>query len=424
MLRAHLSARIGPGRAWRPPVVVTVVGLAVAAGVFAPPGAGQQSPRDAAGLPWPTSGWTQATPASQKLSADALDALDRDVRAGLYGNIDAVAVVRNGRLVVDRRYPRDYGDISRGRTGPIGCGEGCADPAWMHQYNYFHPRWHPYHDGRDVHSLQSVTKSIAATVVGIALGAGGGAALERPFLEFFKDRDLSRIDPRLRRATLHDLLTMRSGIEWHEGDRPLDDTNTTVQLEKSADWIAFTLAQPMDADPGTKWTYNSGGSQLMAGIVRAATGRHIGDYAREQLFGPLGISDVHWKLTPTGHPDTEGGLYLAPLDLAKIGYLYLRGGEWDGRRVLPQGWVTRATTRHARAVAGGWDYGYQWWITARGGHDIWAGRGFGGQFLIVIPSRDIVAVTLAWNVFGGRTRNIFDPLVDALLRDAPGGPVP
>ena len=149
----------------------------------------------------------------------------------------------------------------------------------MHEFNYFHPNWHPYYQGRDVHTLQSVTKSIAATVIGVALGRGEIAALDRPFLQYFKDRDLSRVDPRLHRATLDDLLTMRSGIEWHEQDRPLDDTNTTVQLEKSQDWIAFTLSQPMDADPGTKWAYNSGGSQLMSGIIRTATGRFIDVYA-------------------------------------------------------------------------------------------------------------------------------------------------
>lgn len=156
-----------------------------------------------------------------------------------------------------------------------------------------------------------------------------------------------RRSTRLKKATLRDLLTMRSGIEWHESDRPLDDTNTTVQLEKSRDWMAFTLAQPMDAEPGTKWAYNSGGSALMAGVIRSATGRHIDDYARAHLFEPIGISDFHWKKTPTGHPDTEGGLYLAAEDLARLGLLYLHDGVWDGRRVLPAGWVKDATSRHA-----------------------------------------------------------------------------
>jgi CubicO group peptidase (beta-lactamase class C family) len=197
----------------------------------------------------------------------------------------------------------------------------------------------------------------------------------------------------------------------------LDETNTTYQLEYSRDWIAFTLSQPMEAAPGTKWVYNSGGSMLLSGILRNATGRFIDDYAREHLFAPIGITDVHWKRTPTGHPDTEGGLYLSAEDLARIGYLYLRDGEWNGRPVLPAGWVKRATARHVTAATQGWDYGYQWWITARNGIDVWAARGFGGQLLVVIPSRDIVAVTNAWNVFGTPARNVFDPLLDALTKD-------
>src|SRR5262245_36890150 len=171
----------------------------------------------------------------------------------------------------------------------------------------------------------------------------------------------------------------------------------------------------MDADPGAKWAYNSGGSQLMSGIIKTVTGRFIDEYARDGLFKPLGIRDFYWKKTPTGHPDTEGGLYLAAEDLARVGYLYLHDGMWNGRRILPAGWVKDATTRHAKAVAANWDYGYQWWLTSRGSVDVWAGRGFGGQLLIVIPSRNIVAVVNAWNVFGGRTGNIFPALVDALL---------
>ena len=364
---------------------------------------------------WPDAAWATGTLAGAGLSEPGFGALDRDTREGAYGLVDRVFVVRHGRAVVDWKYARDYGEISRGRTGALGCGAGCTDPSRMHEFNYYHPNWHPYYQGRPIHTLQSVTKSIAATVIGIAIGRGEIAGVDRPFLRFFQDRDLSRVDPRLGRATLADLLTMRSGIEWHEQDRPLDATNTTVQLEASRDWIQFTLDQPMDADPGTKWVYNSGGSQLLSGIIRSATGRFIDDYAREHLFSPIGIRDFHWKRTPTGHPDTEGGLYLAAEDLARIGYLYLHGGRWNGRQVVPAGWITDATARRVRAAAPGWDYGYQWWLTTRGGADVWAGRGFGGQLLLVIPARDIVAVVNAWNIFGGRAGNAFDSLVTLLV---------
>jgi CubicO group peptidase (beta-lactamase class C family) len=391
--------------------VIVVLGMVVLA---VPPRASlEQSGR------WPGASWPSATPASQGLSTAALEAIDRDARSSAYGNLDRLVVIRNGFMVVNHRYARDYRVISRGASGPLGCGDGCTDASKMHEFNYFHPTWHPYYQGRDVHTLQSVTKSIAATVVGIALGRGEIKTLDQPFLEHFADRDLSKVDPRLRKATIDDVLTMRSGIEWHESDRPLDETNTTYLLEYSRDWIAFTLSQPMDSDPGTKWVYNSGGSMLLSGIVRHATGRFVDEYAREHLFTPIGITDFHWKKTPTGHPDTEGGLYLSAEDLARVGYLYLRDGMWNGRRVLPEGWVTRATARHVKAVAPGWDYGYQWWIMSREDVEIWAGRGFGGQFLIVIPSRDIVAVANAWNVFGTKARNLFTPLVDALLKDEP-----
>ena len=381
----------------------------------------------AAAVQWPTRDWTRAAPDAVGLSAEPLASLDRAIRDGLYGHVDRLVVIRNGRLAVDGRYSRDYRTISRGRIGPIGCGEGCTDPSWRHEFNYYHPDWHPYYQGRDVHTLQSVTKSIAATLIGVALGRGQIGSLQQPFLDFFTDRDLSAIEARLRRATLFDLLTMRSGIEWHEQDRPLDDSNTTIQLEKSRDWIGFTLSQPLDADPGDQWVYNSGGSHLMSGIIRTATGRHMDEYASEFLFAPLGIREFHWKKSPTGYPDAEGGLYLSATDLAKIGYLYLHDGVWDGRRLLADGWVRNATPRHATTAAGRWaaglapgrwDYGLQWWITQREGAEIWAGRGFGGQLLLVIPSRDMVAVVHAWNIFGDTVQNIFEPLVGALLAPA------
>ena len=384
------------------PTVLTVIAAVLLSG-------GAQAPRTDV---WPGAQWLTATPESEGFRRETFDSLDRDIRAGVYGYVDHLLVIRHGRAVFNTKYPQDYRAISRGVEGPLGCGWGCVDKARLHQFNYVHPDWHPYHQGRPVHSLQSVTKSIAGTAVGMALG--GSKALDRPFLDFFADRDLGTIDPRLKKATVRDLLTMRSGIEWHEQDRPLDNTNTTYQLEYSQDWIGFTLSQPMDAEPGAKWVYNSGGSHLLAGIVRSATGQHIDEYLHTHLFAPIGITQFHWKKTPTGYPDSEGGLYLAAEDLARIGYLYLRDGMWNGRRILPQGWVADATMRHVTGATPGWDYGYQWWLMSRGGAEVWAGRGFGGQFLLVIPSRDIVAVVNAWNVFGNKARGILMPLLDGL----------
>lgn len=366
------------------------------------------TPAGAQDGPWPDSAWPVSTPAAQGLGAGPLESLHAEVSDGQYGYVDRILVISGGHLVFDRRYEHDYREISRDESGPLGCGvDSCDGPDDVHDFNYLHPDVHPYYRGREVHSLQSVTKSVAATLIGIAIGRGEIGGVDTPVFDLLTDYDLSQVDGRVRKARLEDLLTMRFGIEWHENDRPLDDTNTTLQLEKSPNWVAFTLSQPADSDPGELWSYNSGGSHLMSAIILQATGQTIDTYAERYLFGPLGVDDYHWKKDPQGLPDTEGGLYLESEDLARIGYLYLQDGVWNGERLLPDGWVTTATARQVDDVAPAnpnwnWGYGYQWWRLDADGLDVWAGLGFGGQNLIVIPQRAIVGVVNAWNVFGRR----------------------
>ena len=371
--------------------------------------------------PKPANGWPAATLESQQLDPAPLRDIVSKAQAGTFGNADRLVVIRNGKLLLDERFARDYREISRGKTSPIGCGiDACKDSSQINPYNYFYPTFHPYWQGTQAHTLQSVTKSVAATLIGVAMQRGEIKSVQTPLLSFFGKYNLSKVDPRLRKATLADLLTMRSGIEWHETDRPLDSTNTTLLLEQSKDWIQFTLDQPMDSDPGTKWVYNSGGSALMAEVIRSSTGKHVDDYAKQYLFGPLGITSFHWKRTPTGHPDTEGGLYLDPLDLAKIGQLFMDDGVWQGKRLLPAGWAKEAAGRivdHVNPSAPqSPGYGYQWWRYDRRNTEVWAGNGFGGQFLLVLPQYKIIAVTNNWNVFGTPVQmGILNPLIDALL---------
>lgn len=364
--------------------------------------------------------WLRGEPSSVGLDPAPLVALAAEVAEGDYGYVDRVLLVADGKLVFDERYDHDYAEISRGQSGPIGCGiDACDAPDDVHDFNYLHPDRHPFYRGREVHTLQSVTKSVTATLVGIAIQRGEIPGVHTPVFELLSEYDLSALDPRVREATLEDLLTMRLGIEWHETDRPLDDTNTTLQLEKSDDWVKFTLAQRADSDPGTKWAYNSGASHLMSAIIGQATGRTTAEFAEEYLFGPLGIRDYYWKTDPQGLQDTEGGLYLAAEDLARIGQLYLQDGVWEGRRLLPEGWVAAATARRVDDVAPenpnwNWGYGYQWWRLDASGLDVWAGLGFGGQNLIVIPERGLVGVINSWNVFG-RQPPLVVPFIDAMI---------
>src|SRR5688572_18816823 len=166
---------------------------------------------------WPTRGWKTATPAEQGVKPEPWAALDSAVRAGRYGNIDRVLVIRRGYKVLDYRYARDYRTIAAGRRSPIGCGPGACEG--FHEtpgFNYFDPGTHPFYQGRDVHSLQSVTKSVIATIVGAAVHHNAIKSLTAPLMSYLARYSDEPRDPRLARATLEDALTMRSGIEWHE----------------------------------------------------------------------------------------------------------------------------------------------------------------------------------------------------------------
>jgi CubicO group peptidase (beta-lactamase class C family) len=359
--------------------------------------------------------WEERSAEELNIDPGPIESLHRAISSGDHGYVDQMLVVKNGYLVTNHRYKNDYPEISKGRSSAIGCGWECEDAAWMHEYNYLHPDYHPYPRGKRVHSLQSVTKSVSSILIGIAIDLGDIPGVDVPLLPFFDAYDMTNVDPRLGNATLDQLLTMQSGIEWHEQDRPIDETNTTLQLERSQDWIQFTLNQPMEADPGTKWVYNSGGSHLMSGIIKKATGMFIDEFAGSHLFEPLGIEEYYWKRTPSGYPDTEGGLFLRSEDLARIGLLYLRGGKWGERQIVSRDWVERSVAMQVKDVNQlGWGYGYQWWRLDRAGTEVWAGLGFGEQYLIVLPEYNTVGVINSWNLFGHRG-SILGVFVDALI---------
>ena len=353
--------------------------------------------------PFPTDHWPLSTPAQQDMDAAPLQALTRDIESGKHGYIDQVLIVRNGYQVLNESYRHDYVKISRGRD------------LTRHHYNYYHPDFHPFWQGSRLHSLQSVTKSVNSILIGISLARGSLPGLDVKVFPYFSDYKIERMDDRKRRMTLLNLLTMRAGLYWNVVDYPLPDPrNTTIQLESSDDWIQFCLDQPMTSEPGEVFLYSSGAAQLLSGLIKQATGLQVPEYAQEHLFKPLGIRSYHWKRDPKGFADTEGGLYLEAEDLARIGYLFLRGGLWDGRRILSESWVVASTDRQTEDVAPedpelNRGYGYQWWrVEEPGGTPVIAALGYGEQYLLIIPERDLVAVMTGWN--------IFEPYPSALAR--------
>jgi CubicO group peptidase (beta-lactamase class C family) len=170
-------------------------------------------------------------------------------------------------------------------------------------------------------------------------------------------------------------------------------------MEATRDWVAYVIDRPMAYEPGTHFAYSSGVSELLAYIFRVETGQDLEDYARSHLFEPLGIHEYHWKRSPLGEVDSEGGLFLPDYELAKIGELYRHFGLWQGRRLLAEDWV-RDSVKPRTDPGDGSSYGYQWWLEpyGDGSRHAWAGLGFGGQYVFVMPEDGIVAVTTAWNI--------------------------
>ena len=365
--------------------------------------------------PEPVSFEWKATDLNARAEIPQLDTLLTNISSGTYGYIDEIFIAKGDSLIFHQDFGLDYKAISKGKKNANGCGyEACADSSDIHQFNYLYPDHHPYFNSREVHTLQSVTKSIVATVVGIAVDEKhipNAQVIVEPFFEEYSMTDEMRTH--LKNTTLEDLLTMRAGIEWHELG---EDDHSVVDMEAADDWISYVLAQSVEAKPGTTWEYSSGVSQLFSGIVKKSVGITIKTYADEKLFSPMGIRDYHWKITNAGLPDTEGGLYMKIEDLAKFGLLYINDGRWNGEQLVSEAWIKSAWIKHAKDMnqdGGNEGYGYQWWITGDE-KPVYAGLGFGGQILMVLPEKKLIGVVYSWNVFDNESKYIFRDLLNVL----------
>ena len=344
----------------------------------------------------PVQPWPRTAPESVGLAPAALAALDEVFAAGAVPLVDSLLVVRCGAVAFERRYTRDYATIYRGEAHE----RGPLNAQLKGPYNYFDPASHPYYQGTDAHTLQSITKSVTSATIGAAIARGDfKAALDTPVLRYFDIARVRNLDAMKNRMTLRHLLTMTAGLEWHEDLAYTDPRNSSSLMEATRDWVAYAIDQPMAQEPGATFNYSSGATELLAHIFRQETGQDIEHYARRHLFAPLGIRHYHWKRTPLGVVDTEGGLYLSGGDLARIGYLYLQRGAWNGRRLLSPEWVRDSLAPQVEAT-GARKYGYQWWLIPYGAgpHFAWAALGLGGQYLLVFPEDELIVVVTAWRI--------------------------
>jgi CubicO group peptidase (beta-lactamase class C family) len=319
---------------------------------------------------WPGSSWRTSTPEAQGMDSGTLLELfayvaDADIR------LHHLSIIRNGYLVLN------------------------AD---------FYPYLQDW-----PHDIVSVTKSVTSTLIGIA-HREGLLDLDSRVLSHFPEVAANQVDPLLHELTVRHLLTMTSGL--CEGSA--DNAQQLDAMRRSPSGADVLLHEPLRSEPGNSFAYCDGASQLLSAILTRVTRMPAREYAHNRLFEPLGIDGVIWPRDPRGDNSGWGDSFIRPLDLGRIGYLYLRDGIWSGKRILSEDWLRHATTGHV-ATPGGERYGYHWWVPQDG---MYEARGRGGQRLIVWPKHDLVIV-----MFGAG----FDPadigrFIVAALHDADSMP--
>ena len=355
---------------------------------------------------WPTKGWPKGTPASVGLDEKTLKDLDADIASGKYAMTDSFRVFRCGTEVFAGQYHHDYGQIyaKEAKTrGPL-------NARLAGRYNYFDTEWHPYYHGTDLHTLQSVSKTVTSVVLGVAITRDDfKASLETPVLKYFDVAKVEHVDDYKRHMTVENLLTMTSGMNSEELFYPENSDmpeNDFVHMEASDDWVQYAIDEPIVEEPGRNFTYSSADTELLAYVFQKETGEDIDTYAQKYLFTPLGIKH-YWKRDYAGNVDTEGGLYLNDEDLAKLGLLYLNNGLWEGKQIVSENWVKQSVAPHVPmpyTVEGGrLYYGFSWWLIPLNGKYAWMATGIGGQELMVFPRQSLIVVFTGWDVLNGGT---------------------
>jgi CubicO group peptidase (beta-lactamase class C family) len=316
--------------------------------------------------------WGTATPSEVNLDSDMIRSMLKKIdTADGYKNIKSLLIVKDGKLVVEEYYP--LGDERE------------------QVFKRFAPQ-----------ELTSATKSVTSILIGMVIDQQLIKSIDERVATFFPEYSDIFADRDKALIRLRDLLTMQAGLSWDEWTYPYTDArNSHVQMLRSNDPIRYVFEQPVVAPAGTKFAYSSGISIVLGKIISKATGKRVEKFAEQFLFDPLGITDFYWGKYPGEIVQAGGGLFLRPRDMAKIGYLYLNGGRWRGTQIVSENWVEESTKDQVGAiqipkVAEADGYGYQWWISSfkvdEQSFESFSARGRGGQFILVIPKLQIVAV--------------------------------
>ncbi|MDG5493103.1 beta-lactamase family protein [Psychroserpens sp. SPM9] len=322
-------------------------------------------------------GCTEETPKKTisylEVNSQRLNELNKAVEADTYGTIHSILILKDHTMVFEKYYN-----------------------GWTQD---------------SLHMLQSATKSVVATLMGIAIKEGFVKDVNQNVLPFFGDRPIEHIDAWKKELTIEDLLTQRHGFDWMEAPWNSPDNSWRKVLASEGDWYKMILDTPMKHQPGTVFNYSNAAPVLTSGIIQEASKMPIDSFANTYLFKPLGITNYRfWE--GNGGPQHNGAalLFLRSRDMLKIGQLHLNNGVWNGQQLLPENWAKNAAgTAITKNIKDNrfyrFGYDYFWWNTPKATENnpkvashIYAARGAGGQYIIVDPKENMVVVITAWDL--------------------------
>lgn len=235
-------------------------------------------------------------------------------------------------------------------------------------------------------NVKSASKSVLSVLIGIAIAEGHIRGTDQPIADFFPAYFAREgVDPRKRRITVGNLLSMQSGLE----STSFGGYGAWVS---SRDWVRAALDQPVVDEPGGRMLYSTGSTHLLSAILTRATGRSTLAYANEKLAGPMGFTIRPWQRDPQGIYFGGNDMYLTPRQMLRFGQMYLDGGVYQGRRIVPEAWVRESVQPRTSSPFNGHGYGLGWWSRDSGGRRVFFAWGYGGQYVFVVPELKMVAV--------------------------------
>lgn len=280
---------------------------------------------------------------SAKLDDAKIVAGTNEIRKGTYPNIHSLLIFRDGKLVYENYFSGEDSVIGKGAVGPVD------------------------HSRETLHDMRSISKSVVALAVLIALSQGKIKSLNQRVFDILPEHSKYATGQK-KELTIKHLLTMSSGLKWDEGISYADPANSERLMTAAPDPVAYFLSQVSIGPPGKKFNYSGGCTQTLAAVIKKVTGLEVDVFVSRNLFKPLGIKTFEWVKRDDGIPRAASGLRLRSRDIAKLGLLMMNGGTWNGKRIVPSKLIGDAMAEQIRIeptgkeVPGDIDgYGYQIW---------------------------------------------------------------